>query len=137
KHVTGTQFEPTASSGWMKAGDRERASGLHLAGNVRFIERTFGFQGNKACLGVVFVASLDGSLHRPQFSSIHIQAPFHLANRHSGGRSTSCQNIKSPELTPTNLFSRRNPWRFETRLPPKRLAGADLDFRATRRRCQV
>jgi hypothetical protein len=59
----------------MKTGDRERTSSLYLAGNVRFIERAFGFQGNKACRRVFFVASLNWSLHRSQFSSIHIQAP--------------------------------------------------------------
>jgi hypothetical protein len=64
----------------MKAGDRERTTSLYLASNVRFIKRTFGFQGDEACLRVILVASLDRSLHRPQFSSIHIQAPSILVN---------------------------------------------------------
>src|SRR5712692_4069494 len=50
---------------------RERAPGLHLAGDVGIIERALGLQSDQSGLGVALVAVLKRRLHGVQRSSVH------------------------------------------------------------------
>ena len=71
QHVAGTQLQPGAAGGGMQARDRERAPGLHLAGDVGVVERALGLQGDVGGLGVALVALLERRLHGAQRSGVH------------------------------------------------------------------
>ena len=47
QHVAGAQFKSGAAGGGVQARDRERAPGLHFAGDLRIIERALGLQGDE------------------------------------------------------------------------------------------
>src|SRR5262249_51596336 len=74
QHIAGTELEPGAAGRRMQARDRERAPGLHLAGDVRVIERAFGLQGDDGRLRGTLVALLERRLHGAQRNGIHWQS---------------------------------------------------------------
>src|SRR5215831_12337913 len=76
QHVAGTKFEPRAAGGGMQARDRERAPGLHLAGDVGIVEHALGLQGDVGGLRVALVALLERRLHGAQRSGVHWKPPF-------------------------------------------------------------
>src|SRR5437588_7968725 len=56
----------------MQSGDRERASGLDLAGDVGVIERALGLQRDVGILRLAAVTLLERRLHGAQFGGIHL-----------------------------------------------------------------
>src|SRR5262245_6440577 len=89
QHVAGTKFKPRAASGGMQARDRERAGGLHLAGDVGIVERALSLQGDVGGLRVALVALLERRLHGAQRSGVHWKPPFRTAEdrRQTRGKS--------------------------------------------------
>ena len=71
QHVAGAQLQPGAAGRRMQAGDRERAAGLDLAGDVRVVERALGLERDEGGLGVALVAVLERRLHGAQRGGIH------------------------------------------------------------------
>src|SRR5579871_731418 len=71
QHVAGAQFEPAAAGGGMQPGDRERAAGLDLAGDVGIVERALGLERDDGGLRRALVALLDRRLQRAQCGGVH------------------------------------------------------------------
>src|SRR5882757_9346945 len=55
QHVAGAEFQARAAGGGMQAGDRERPSGLDLAGDVGVVERSLGPERNERGLRIALV----------------------------------------------------------------------------------
>src|SRR3954453_11788301 len=55
----------------MQTRNRERAAGLHLAGDMRIVEGALGLQCDDGGLGIALVAIFERSLHGAQRSGIH------------------------------------------------------------------
>src|SRR5215472_5881523 len=96
QHVAGTKLEPGAAGGGMQARDRERAGGLHLAGNVSIIERALGLQGDISGLRVALVALLERRLHGAQRSGVHWKPPFRTAEDRRQPRGKSKPVVRGP-----------------------------------------
>src|ERR1700687_4132259 len=99
-HVARAQFEAGAGGGGSQAGDRKRAAGLNLAGDVGVVERTFGFERDQAGLRIGLVAFLGRRLHRAQPGGVHCESfQYNIAAeyRDDGGRMTEdgWLNLKS------------------------------------------
>src|SRR5947199_9562661 len=63
----------------MQAGDRERAPGLDLAGDMGIIERALRPQSDIGRLGIALVALLERRLHGAQRSGIHLETPVQMS----------------------------------------------------------
>src|SRR5262249_48599731 len=96
QHVAGTKLEPGAAGGGMQARDRERAGGLHLAGDVSIIERALGLQGDVGGLRVALVALLERRLHGAQRSGVHWKPPFRRAEDRRQPRGKSKPVVRGP-----------------------------------------
>src|SRR5947207_4903015 len=79
QHVAGAKFKSGSTRCRMQPGDRERTPGLHLASDVRVIERALGPQGDEGRFRVAFVALLERRLHGAQRSGIHGKSPLRTA----------------------------------------------------------
>src|SRR5581483_3230415 len=96
QHVAGAQFEARAAGGGMQAGDRKRAAGLDLAGDIGVVERALGLERDESCVRLALVALLDRRLQRAQSSGIH---GFLLAViAREGGQSSILWRRSSPLL---------------------------------------
>jgi len=76
QHVAGAQFEAGAAGCRMQPGDRQRAAGLDLAGDVRVVERALGLKRDESGVRLALVAILDRRLQRAEGGGIHAYHPF-------------------------------------------------------------
>src|SRR5262249_5763556 len=117
QHVAGTKFEPRAAGGGMQARDRERAPGLHLAGDVGIIERALGLQGDVGGLRVALVALLERRLHGAQRSGVHWKPPFRTAEDSGQTRRKSKPVVRGPAMKKSSVLC-SGIWRHHHSPPP-------------------
>src|SRR5215467_185424 len=82
----------------MQARDRERAGGLHLAGDVGIVERALGLQGDVGGLRVALVALLERRLHGAQRSGVHWKPPFRTAEDRRQPTGKSKPVVRGPAM---------------------------------------